>query len=279
MKTVYEAANALEAHMLADVLRQEGITAQVMGGYLPGAMGELPAAGLVRLMVEEDDHTRARSVIERWEATQVNEPATRAVRPVVTGSRWRWGLGGLVLGAGLCLAVVRLPTDQTEFDHNRDSLVDERWALSPAGQIVGVEQDRNFDSRMDLRLHYGASGELDTEERDDDFDGQFESRTWYRMDQAQRTEADTDGDRLIDSVTHYTHGVATRMDTLEPRSGQPVRIEHLHLGRIERVERDSDLDGRLDIREHYNPLGQITRTERISHNIHTAPSISSNPTA
>lgn len=242
MKTVYEAANALEAHMLADVLKQEGITAQVMGSFLPGAVGELPAAGLVRLDVDEGDFERGRAVIERWEATQVAEPAARAVRPGTAGSRWRWGLGGLVLGAGLCLAVVRLPT----------------------GQIVGVEQDRNFDSRMDLRLHYDASGELDTEERDDDFDGQFESRTWYRMNQAQRTEADTDGDRLIDSVTHYTHGVPTRMDTLEPRSGKPVRIEHLLLGRLDKVDRDTDLDGALDIREHYNALGQITRTERIA---------------
>lgn len=242
MKTVYVAANALEAHMLADVLKQEGITAQVMGGFLPGAMGELPAAGLVRLDVDEGDFERARAAIARWEGTQVAEPAARAVRPGTAGSRWRWGLGGLVLGAGLCLAVVRLPT----------------------GQIVGVEQDRNFDSRMDLRLHYDASGELDTEERDDDFDGQFESRTWYRMNQAQRTEADTDGDRLIDSVTHYTHGVPTRMDTLEPRSGKPVRIEHLLLGRLDKVDRDTDLDGALDIREHYNALGQITRTERIA---------------
>lgn len=264
MKTVYEATNALEAHMLADVLKQEGITAQVMGSFLPGAMGELPAAGLVRLDVDEGDFERARAAIARWEATQVAEPAARAVRPGTAGSRWRWGLGGLVLGAGLCLAVVRLPTGQTEFDHNRDSLVDERWELSLAGQIVEVEQDRNFDSHMDLRLHYEASGELDTEERDDDFDGQFESRTWYRMNQAQRTEADTDGDRLIDSVTHYTHGVATRMDTLEPRSGKPVRIEHLLLGRLNKVERDTDLDGALDTLDHYNALGQITRTERIA---------------
>ena len=203
MKTVYEAANALEAHMLADVLKQEGITAQVMGSFLPGAMGELPAAGLVRLVVEEDDFDQARAAIGRWE-------------------------------------------------------------LSLAGLIVGGEHDRNFDSRMDLRLHYGASGELDAEERDDDFDGQFESRTTYRMNLAQRTEADTDGDRLIDSITHFMHGVATRMDTLEPRSGKPVRIEHLHLGRLDKVERDTDLDGAIDTREHYNALGQITRTERIA---------------
>lgn len=264
MKTLYEAANALEAHMLADVLKQEGITAQVMGSYLPGAMGELPAAGLVRLVVEEDDFDRARAAIGRWEATQVVEPATRVVAPGVGGSRWRWGFGGIVLGAGLCIAVVGLPTSQTDFDHNRDSLVDETWRFSLAGRVVGGEQDRNFDNRMDLRLRYDASGELDTEERDDDFDGRFESRTWYRMNQAQRTEADTDGDRLIDSITHFTHGVATRMDTLEPRSGNPVRIEHLHLGRLDRVERDSDLDGVIDIREHYNALGQITRTGRLA---------------
>ena len=35
MKTVYEAASATEAHMLVDLLQQEGLEAQVRGEALP----------------------------------------------------------------------------------------------------------------------------------------------------------------------------------------------------------------------------------------------------
>ncbi len=263
MKTLYEAANGLEVHMLADVLKQEGIRAQVMGSYLPGALGELPAAGLVRLLVEDEDFEPARSVIERWEATQAPEPAKAGGVAERRGAPWSWGLGGLVLGAGLCVAVLRVPVQEDGIDHNRDGVLDERWEYSLSGVAVGAEVDRNFDSRTDLRLRYNVAGELDVEERDDDFNGSFETRTTYRMNQAQRTEADTDGDGMVDSVTHFMHGVASRLEYLDPRSGAPHRIEHLRLGRLDQVERDTDGDGVPDLREHYNALGQITRTERI----------------
>ena len=46
MKCVFRARDAIEAHMLADLLDQVGIMAQVQGDMLQGAVGELPAAGL-----------------------------------------------------------------------------------------------------------------------------------------------------------------------------------------------------------------------------------------
>ncbi len=74
MKTLYEPSNALEAHMLHDLLQQEGIPSRVDGAYLQGAVGELPASGLVRLVVEDNDYEQARAVILRWEATEVPNP-------------------------------------------------------------------------------------------------------------------------------------------------------------------------------------------------------------
>lgn len=68
MRTVYEASNSIEAHILQGFLMQEGIATQVVGAYLQGGMGELPAQGFVRLLVGEDDYDRARAAIERWEA-------------------------------------------------------------------------------------------------------------------------------------------------------------------------------------------------------------------
>jgi hypothetical protein len=38
MKTVYEALNIVEAHMLADLLKQEGYSVQIQGEHLIGAM-------------------------------------------------------------------------------------------------------------------------------------------------------------------------------------------------------------------------------------------------
>ncbi len=263
MKTLYEAASGLEAHMLADVLKQEGIAAQVMGGFLPGALGELPAAGLVRLVVEEEDFDRARAVIDRWESTQVNEPTQNAAIPARRSSPWLWALGGLVVGAGLCFAWLRVPVHQAELDHNRDGLIDERWEYSLAGAAVSAEVDRNFDRKFDLRFQYDEHGDLSHSEGDDDFDGIFESRTTYLMNQPQQSEADSDGDRLVDLTSTFAHGVLKSVQYLEPRSGRATRVEMYKLGRLDTVERDTDLDGVLDIREHYSALGQVTRTERL----------------
>ncbi|MBT9539054.1 DUF2007 domain-containing protein [Thiobacillus sp.] len=68
MQTVYEASNAVEAHILQGYLEQEGIAVQIVGAYLQGGVGELPAHGLVRLLADEANFDRARAAIQRWEA-------------------------------------------------------------------------------------------------------------------------------------------------------------------------------------------------------------------
>ena len=68
MTTVFEARTGFEAHMMRNLLLQAGITARVLGEDLIGAMGELPAMGLVRVVVRPDDEAVARQVIADWEA-------------------------------------------------------------------------------------------------------------------------------------------------------------------------------------------------------------------
>ena len=100
MKMVYEAAHGVEAHMIADLLRQEGISGQVQGEYLQGAVGGLPAAGLVRVVVDEDDYDRARRVIDGWSAAQASEEAPHAHNsaPFAALARWPYFAAGLLLG-------------------------------------------------------------------------------------------------------------------------------------------------------------------------------------
>ncbi|MGE4242652.1 DUF2007 domain-containing protein [Ramlibacter sp.] len=102
MKTVYEAAHGLEAHMIADLLRQQSIVARVEGEYLAGAIGELPAAGLVRVVVDEDDYAPARRVIEGWFAEQpAEDPADARMPRLASRARWPYVAAGLVLGIAL----------------------------------------------------------------------------------------------------------------------------------------------------------------------------------
>ncbi len=66
MKTVFHALNSLEAHIVKGLLENEGIASNILGEYLQGAMGELPANGFIRVVVEENDYSQATQVIENW---------------------------------------------------------------------------------------------------------------------------------------------------------------------------------------------------------------------
>ena len=59
MKRVFQAANAIEAHMILHLLQQSGIPGHVEGEYLQGGIGELPAAGLVNVVVADEQAERA----------------------------------------------------------------------------------------------------------------------------------------------------------------------------------------------------------------------------
>lgn len=68
MKTVFDASNNIEAHLAMHQLQQAGIDARIQGEFLQGGIGELPAAGNVRVVVHPKDEAEARTVIADWEA-------------------------------------------------------------------------------------------------------------------------------------------------------------------------------------------------------------------
>ena len=71
MKTVFDANNSLEAHLVLGLLKQVGIDGIVSGEYLQGAMGELPAFGLVKVLVAEQDYRRASEIIADWQQSML----------------------------------------------------------------------------------------------------------------------------------------------------------------------------------------------------------------
>lgn len=73
MMTVYHATNSIEAHLIKNLLQQQEIVAYVLGEYLQGGVGEIPAVGLVRVSVSDSDYAKAKQVVDAWNSSTVIE--------------------------------------------------------------------------------------------------------------------------------------------------------------------------------------------------------------
>jgi len=93
--------------MILHLLQQSGIRGHVEGEYLQGGIGELPAAGLVNVVVEDDEQAeRARAVIREWESTAPQpSPAAPAGRAPLA-----YFAAGALLGAAAVWMVCRAMT-------------------------------------------------------------------------------------------------------------------------------------------------------------------------
>lgn len=258
--TAYEAANGLEAHMIADLLKQEGIEAEVSGQHLQGAVGELPAAGLVRVLVEEDQYLQARAIIQRWESTDVGAP-TAPVRP---RKRWPAFLAGLLLGVGATWAVTRVPSYENGYDHNGDGILDEKWIYGGNRAPQKWEADRNLDGKIDITSWFDDRGRALRSESDDDFDGKIDTRVNYRLNQPQVSSSDTNGDGFEDMRTHFRGGVIDTIEYLEPKTGRVIKRDFLKIGRTTHAEIDTDGDGKMDRRVTYDAILEPVKTEPIA---------------
>lgn len=71
MQRIYEPRDLLEAEMLRGMLAGEGIEVFLAGTHLIGALGELPVAGLLSLMVEDRQADRARQLIAAYNGAEL----------------------------------------------------------------------------------------------------------------------------------------------------------------------------------------------------------------
>ena len=71
MVNVFDASNSLEANVIKNLLETEGIEAFVTGEYLQGGIGELPAFGLVKVMVNNEAEEQACQIIQEWESGEI----------------------------------------------------------------------------------------------------------------------------------------------------------------------------------------------------------------
>lgn len=67
MTPVFRCSDYIEAHLVAGLLRQQGIETFLQGALLQGGLGELPAMGHLVIMVEQSDRTAAKRIIDAYE--------------------------------------------------------------------------------------------------------------------------------------------------------------------------------------------------------------------
>ena len=119
MICIFEASSGLEAHMILNLLQQEGVTARVDGEFLQGGVGELQAMNIVRVKVEESDYNKAKTIISEWESKPVVKPLNQAS----TTNSSNFGIGllfGLLIGSGLTFWIYNAPITSDGIDFNHD---------------------------------------------------------------------------------------------------------------------------------------------------------------
>lgn len=70
MPVVYTACTVTDAYIVKGLLENNGIAAFVSGDYLQGAIGGLPASGMITVSVEAGDAASASRVIAEFEGVE-----------------------------------------------------------------------------------------------------------------------------------------------------------------------------------------------------------------
>lgn len=247
--------------MILHLLEQQGLAGRIDGEYLQGGVGELPAIGLVKVLVSETDHAAAKEIVDRWDAEQPPQEPVQAAYE--SGNRAAALTLGLLAGILATYAFFRVPAETLGNDYNGDGLLDEKRIVATDGSLIRQTGDRNLDGNVDVVIYYDRRSVPEWAESDDDFDGVFESRMTYRLGNPHQTETDTDGDGYRDTRTNFMHGVVASVEYLFPDTGLPEKVDYYKFGKRRSSEFDTDKDGTMDKRSTYNRLGDILDTETI----------------
>lgn len=74
MKCIYQAADQLDATMVADMLRLNGLNPQIEGESLQIAIGELPAIGTLTVNVDDSEFPEALVLVRQYQRDRSENP-------------------------------------------------------------------------------------------------------------------------------------------------------------------------------------------------------------
>ncbi len=254
MKLLYEASNTIEAHMILNLLKQAGLSARIDGEYLQGGVGELPAIGLIRVMVDEADYTEARSIIQKWDSSQPTDTPNTTARK--KGSFGPWAFGVL---CGLTALTIYYHTPITEdgIDYDGDGALDEKWTYKN-DRLSKTELDRNFDGKVDFIYLFDRHGFVKSSSSDEDFNGTFETDTHYDYGNAIWQKSDTTGDGFKDYQITFGNGTMETISFIDPATKNVVKLQEYGPFKLKTARVDTTGDGVLDTTYQYDSIEEIT---------------------
>ncbi|MET0002665.1 MAG: DUF2007 domain-containing protein [Candidatus Thiodiazotropha sp.] len=255
MKSIYEASTYLDAHMILNLLEQEGIQGRIEGEYLPGGVGELQAINIVRVMVDESDYERAGRIISAWEAVEVeNEEKSKRK----TGSGLSSFLFGLIVGGGVIMWAYNSPITDDGIDYNGDGKLDEKWIYKDY-RLDRTEVDRNFDGMVDVVYYMDRKGIAKKADFDDDFDGVFETKYRYKNGLTHSLESDLNKDGGIDYKASFNYGNLDEVVILGEGVDSRKKRQKFNMGKLIFAEIDSDGDGNYDTEYSYDYFEEVKK--------------------
>jgi hypothetical protein len=104
MQIVFRGSDTSEAHIIAGLLRANGIEAHVGGHHLQGGMGELAAIDFAHVHVSDEQAEQARMLIIQYD--NAGKEATSDQKDKVNEVRPKWSLRLFVVSFSLILILI-----------------------------------------------------------------------------------------------------------------------------------------------------------------------------
>jgi len=259
MKLLYSAANSIEAHMILNMIEQAGYKGRIDGEYLQGGLGELPALGVVRVMIDESDFMAAKEIVDKWD---IQQPVSTPTSPLKEKSPFMLVVGSFIGGILSAAIYYNTPVNVDGVDYNADGKLDERWFYTNSLPSK-TEVDRNLDGKIDFIQDYDRKGLLLSAEFDDNSDGIFESEAYYKDGNIVWQTIDTTGDGFNDYKVKFKFGILNTISFIDQKSKKIIKTQHYELGKLKSTEIDTNSDGELDTRIRYDLIEEISNISKI----------------
>ena len=252
MRKIYASQTSAEAHLLVEMLQQEGIEARVQDH----AAGVVPGENASVWIDDPRDEERALALVESFSRPTPKERVPKRVSQAKAFER------GFFLGLTVGFAATWIITNQlsiqkaqsptepfTEWDANGDGVIDSWAEYDAEGVVLNTSYDRDHDGQADRWEEYDANGRIVRARTDNDSDGEADLWQEYGEDaRISKSHGDSNLDGAPDFWEEYDERgllIAARYD--EDSDGTPDLWQTFQdEGKVVEYAADNDGDGRRD---------------------------------